>query len=70
MKQPSRYKMAVLIWLAVYPLSNLIFLVMGAWINALPLYLKTLVISFTLVPLMVFVALPLLQTIFKKWLNS
>lgn len=68
MNQPPKYKMAILIWLAIYPTANVIFLLLGEWINPLPVYLKTLVLTLILVPIMVFILLPLLQRLFKNWL--
>lgn len=70
MKPISKYKMAVLIWMAIYPTSNLIFLLVGPWLDPLPVYLKTLVLSSILVPVMVFLLLPLLQKLFKNWLAA
>jgi antibiotic biosynthesis monooxygenase (ABM) superfamily enzyme len=60
--------MAILIWFAIYPTANLIFILFGERIDPLPVYLKTLVLTLILVPTMVFVLLPLLQRIFKNWL--
>lgn len=68
MKQPPKYKTAILIWIAIYPSVNLIFYFLGDWLSTLPRLVSTLVLTIILVPLMVFVLLPLLQKIFKNWL--
>lgn len=65
---PPRYKTALLIWLAIYPSINLLFWLLGDWLAQLPLLLRTLVLTGMLVPLMVFVMLPLLQRVFGRWL--
>lgn len=70
MKQPSKLKMAVLIWLAIYPTINLVFLLIGDRLTSLPLFVRTLILSVILVPLMVFVLLPLLTKAFAKWLSQ
>lgn len=67
--QVPKYKMAVLIWLAIYPSINVLFLLLGDWLVTLPLFLRTLILTGILVPLMVFVLLPLLMKIFRAWLQ-
>lgn len=67
MRTPT-YKTAILIWIAIYPTINLRLL--GDNLNSLPMYLRTLVLTLILVPLMVFVLLPLLSKIFGKWLSK
>jgi antibiotic biosynthesis monooxygenase (ABM) superfamily enzyme len=71
MKPPKKWKMAVLIWVAIYPTITLLFFLMGehfATINPLPL--RTLVITIMVVPLMVFLIIPALQKVMGNWLRS
>lgn len=70
MKQPSKFKMAIVIWIAIYPTINFIFLLFGERLNALPVLLRTLVLTLILVPLMVFVLLPILTKLLGKWLSK
>ncbi len=71
MKKAPLWKMAILIWLAVYPTITLIFFVFGKWISLInPLPLRTLSITLILVPLMVFVFTPVLTKVFYKWLQK
>lgn len=71
MKQAPKWKMAILVWIAVYPTITLIFLIFGKWISVInPLPLRTLSITLVLVPLMVFVLIPFLNKIFSKWLQK
>jgi antibiotic biosynthesis monooxygenase (ABM) superfamily enzyme len=41
---------------------------LGDWLLQFPLLIRTLVLTGILVPLMVFVLLPLLQKLFRRWL--
>ena len=69
MKPPSRWKMALLIWLAIYPCITLLFLFFGERLVLLPVPLRTLVVTLILVPLLSFVLLPALQKLFAGWLR-
>ncbi len=66
--QPPKYKMAILIWLAIYPSINILFWLLGDWLVTIPMLLRTLILTGILVPLMVFVLLPLLTRWFRTWL--
>lgn len=70
MKQPPRWKMAVMIWLGIYPTITTALWVLSPFIRPLPLPLKTLCLTLVVVPTMVWVMLPLLQKILHKWLYS
>ena len=69
MKPPKKWKMAVIIWLAIYPLITLIFVLLGKQLILInPLPLRTLIITLIAVPIMVFVLIPALQKLLHKWL--
>ena len=69
MKPPKRWKMAIVIWLAIYPLITLIFAVLGKYLILIePLPLRTLLITVIAVPIMAFVLIPTLQKVFHNWL--
>ena len=71
MNTPKKWKMAVLIWTAIYPTITLLFVTLGdefARITFLPL--RTLLITLIIVPLMVFVITPLLQLLMAGWLKK
>lgn len=71
MKPPKRWKMAVLIWLAIYPTITLTLYLFGGQFALIdPLPLRTLVLTAVIVPLMVFVLIPLLQKLFAGWLKQ
>jgi antibiotic biosynthesis monooxygenase (ABM) superfamily enzyme len=69
MKPPKKWKMAVIIWLAIYPLITLIFVLLGKQLILInPLPLRTLIITLIAVPIMVFALIPALQKLLHKWL--
>jgi antibiotic biosynthesis monooxygenase (ABM) superfamily enzyme len=70
MKQPPRWKIAVMIWLGIYPTITTVLWVLSPFIAPLPLPLKTLCLTLIVVPTMAWVMLPFLQKILHKWLNA
>jgi uncharacterized protein len=63
-----RYKMAVIIWLAIYPALTITLVLLSPLLAPLPLVLRTLVVTALLVPIMVYVLLPAMQRLFAAWL--
>ncbi|CAM3800059.1 hypothetical protein FLCU109888_02095 [Flavobacterium cucumis] len=70
MKQPPKWKFAILVWIAIYPSITFLTFLIGDSIQNLPLPIKTLIMTGILVPLMIFVLLPLLRGIMGNWLNK
>ena len=70
MKPPPKWKTAVLVWIAIYPSITILFLFFGEQLEQLPAPLRTLVLTLILVPLLVFVLLPLLHKTFARWLRG
>lgn len=68
-KTPPKYKTAIIIWLAIYPLITVILWLFGPTLMEIPLMLRTLLLTGVLVPTMVYVAIPGLQKVFRKWLQ-
>ncbi|WP_423464947.1 hypothetical protein ACO229_11155 [Promicromonospora sp. MS192] len=68
--QPQRYKMAVINWLAAYPLITLLLSVGAPLIQRVPIFVTTLVLSVTLVCLMTFVVMPMMTRLFAGWLRG
>lgn len=69
MKPPKKWKMAIVIWLAIYPLITLIFVIIGKQLILIdPLPLRTLIITLIAVPIMVFILIPTLQKLLHNWL--
>jgi antibiotic biosynthesis monooxygenase (ABM) superfamily enzyme len=65
---PARHKMAVVTWLAVYPLITAIFLFGGPLLLELPLGLRTLLITALMVPAMTYLIMPGMARLFRRWL--
>ena len=70
MNQSPKWKFAIMVWLAIYPAITLLTYLIGDLIKNLPLPLKTLIMTGILVPLMVFVLLPILRKVMGNWLNK
>jgi antibiotic biosynthesis monooxygenase (ABM) superfamily enzyme len=65
---PPRYKMAVVTWLAVFPVVSVIFSLFGPWLNVLPTLVRTLVFTLVMVTLMTYVIMPRMTRLFSFWL--
>lgn len=65
---PPRYKMALLTWLAIFPLISLINLLFGPVLNQLPLLIRSLVLTAVLVFLMTYAVMPRVTRLFAHWL--
>ena len=65
---PPRYKMAIVTWLAVFPLVTVIFTLFGNWLNLLPTLVRTLVFTTVMVTLMTYVIMPRMTRLFSFWL--
>jgi antibiotic biosynthesis monooxygenase (ABM) superfamily enzyme len=70
MKQTPKWKFAIIVWLAIYPTITLVSFLIGDIIKSWPLPFKTLLMTGILVPLMVFVLLPLLRKLLGDWLHK
>ena len=70
MKQPPKWKFAVMVWLAIYPAITVLQFLIGDVLVRLPVPLRTLILTGILVPLMVFVLLPLLRRLLGSWLTK
>lgn len=71
MKPPKKWKLAIVIWIAIYPTITTIFLLFGKQLMIInPLPLRTLCLTVVVVPLMVFVLIPLLQKLLGNWLKK
>lgn len=57
---------ALKIWLVIYPSITLFLFLFGQPISSLPLYLRTFILTVTLVPWMVFIGMPVLDSVFRK----
>jgi antibiotic biosynthesis monooxygenase (ABM) superfamily enzyme len=67
---PPRWKTAVVVWLAIYPVLTLVLWLAGPAIRDWPVALRTLALTVVIVPLMVYVLIPGLQRLFAPWLRG
>lgn len=71
MKPPKKWKIAIVIWLAIYPLITTIFALLGKQLILIePLPLRALIITIIAVPIMVFILIPTLQKLLHNWLTK
>lgn len=69
-KQPKKWKMALLIWFFIYPVITILFYLLSPIMSDWPPFLRTLLLTLILVPLMVFVALPFIHKKFFAWIRK
>lgn len=67
-RPPPRYKMLIITWVTVYVLLNAVGFVLTPVVAWLPPLVRTLVLSFTMVTLMTYFAMPAMTKLFYKWL--
>ncbi|PMZ70892.1 antibiotic biosynthesis monooxygenase [Pseudomonas sp. FW305-70] len=69
-QRPPRWKQAVAIWLAFFPVSLLFNFVLGPLLGEMALLPRVLVSTLCLTPLMVYFFIPLSTRLLATWLNS
>lgn len=67
---PPRWKQAVMIWCAFFPLSLLLTFLLAPLVRTWPMPLRVLVSSICLTPVMVYVVLPQLTRRLQRWLTA
>jgi antibiotic biosynthesis monooxygenase (ABM) superfamily enzyme len=65
---PPRYKMAVVTWIAVFPLATVVFMLLDPLLGGSPAVLRTLVFTMLMVSLMTYVVMPRMTRLFSFWL--
>ena len=66
MKTKVRMMASLKIWLVIYPSITFFLFLFGEQLSALPLYLRTFILTVSLVPWMVFLGMPALEYIFRR----
>lgn len=69
-QKPPRWKQAVAIWLAFFPVSLVFNLVFGHWLAALDLVPRVLLSTLGLTPVMVYLFIPLSTRLLAGWLHA
>ncbi len=67
-KPPAKYKMVVVIWLCLFPLVSLFNWLLSPHIYNWPQISKTFIMTLIIVPIMTYIAMPIMRKIFSKWL--
>jgi hypothetical protein len=67
---PPRWKQAITIWLAFFPLSLLANITAGRLLGGTPVLVRTFVITVCLTPLMTYVVLPRITKRLEWWLHG
>lgn len=67
MNTKNKIIQALKIWVVIYPSITIFYLVFGKYLAEIPLYLRTLVLTLILVPWMVFIGLPFLHIVLKRF---
>jgi uncharacterized protein len=65
---PPRYKMAIVTWIAVFPLATVIFALTHPLLGGLPTVIRTLVFTLIMVTTMTYVVMPRMTRLFSFWL--
>lgn len=67
-KPPPKYKMAIVAWLAIFPLITLIAGLLGPWLGQFPLIPRNLMTTVVVTLLMTYVLMPGLTRLLAFWL--
>jgi uncharacterized protein len=66
---PPRWKTAVVVWLAIYPVLTIVLWLAGPTIRDWPVAPRTLALTVVIVPLMVYVLIPGIQRLLAPWVR-
>ena len=66
---PPKYKMMIIVWMSIFPLSLLLNYSLNPLINQFHIILQTAIISLTLVGLMTYLVMPVMAKLFHRWLH-
>ncbi|WP_212003637.1 hypothetical protein [Chitinophaga sp. HK235] len=70
MKTKAKLIASFKVWLVIYPSITLFLYLSGNTLSALPLYIRTLVMTLVLVPWMVFAGLPFVDTVLRNFISK
>lgn len=60
----EKLKKTIIVWVSIYPPLTIILAVFTEYLDALPLYLKTFILTIFLVPLMIYILIPFWTRVF------
>jgi antibiotic biosynthesis monooxygenase (ABM) superfamily enzyme len=67
MKSKARLLVSLKIWMVIYPSITLFYLLFGKQLVGLPLYQRTFILTISLVPWMMFIGVPFLDFLIRKF---
>lgn len=67
MKAKARLLASLKIWVVIYPSITLFLFLFGQELSAYPLYQRTFILTISLVPWMMFVGVPLVDLIIRRF---
>jgi antibiotic biosynthesis monooxygenase (ABM) superfamily enzyme len=71
MNSPKKWKMVIVIWLAIYPLITTVFLLFGKYLMQIEFVpLRTLMMTIVLIPTMVYILMPFITKLLKNWIPN
>jgi antibiotic biosynthesis monooxygenase (ABM) superfamily enzyme len=68
-KTKGRLIASLKIWLVIYPSITLFLFLFGKSLSAFPLYQRTFILTLSLVPWVVFIGVPFIDSIFRVFLS-
>lgn len=66
MKVKMKIIASLKIWVVIYPLITLFLYLFGETLSVFPLYLRTFILTISLVPLVVFAGIPLVNFVIQQ----
>lgn len=67
MKAKARLLLSLKIWAVIYPSITIFLFLFGQQLAALPLYLRTFILTVSLVPWMMFIGVPFLDFLIRQF---
>ncbi|CAB3703986.1 MULTISPECIES: antibiotic biosynthesis monooxygenase [Achromobacter] len=67
---PPRWKQAVSIWLAYFPVLLVFSILVNEHLSVLPVFWRVLITSVILTPIMVFICIPVISRVLQRWLRA
>ena len=67
MKAKARLLMSLKIWMVIYPSITIFLLLFGKQLDGLPLYQRTFVLTISLVPWMMFIGVPFIDFLIRRF---
>jgi antibiotic biosynthesis monooxygenase (ABM) superfamily enzyme len=70
MKAKMKLIASLKIWVVIYPSITLFYYLFGERLAAMPVYLRTFLLTISLVPWIVFIGVPFIDSIIRKLVSS